>query len=153
MKKSALVLFLSTLFLFACTPKIEVKNIHDVCDFSIFHGLEPNMEIKDFFTVLGQPNEYLDGRDDEGTYHCPVYYFTDYKLKCNWDGDYHEMGTIEFIPYDNVNYTIDEFIKNPQQYGIDENATRFNIYSDGIWYFEVFLDNNRVKSIQYWLGD
>ena len=132
--------------------KIEVQDIQKECDFSIFHGLEPDMEEDAFFAVLGQPTEWYDGKDEDDR-HCPIYSFKDYKLKCYWDGEYPEIGVIEFIPYNNTNYTIDQFLSNPQKYGIDKNTKRFDIYSNGIWWFEVFLDNYRVEKIQYWLED
>ena len=153
--KRIIYIILLVLSIVSCSPsrqKIEVQDIQKECDFSIFHGLKPDMAEDDFFSVLGQPNEWYDGKDEDER-HCPIYYFQDYKLKGYWDGEYPEIGVIEFIPYNNINYTIDQFLSNPQKYGIDKNTKRFDIYSNGIWWFEVFLDNYRVKKIQYWLED
>lgn len=153
--KRIIYIILLVLSIVSCSPsrqKIEVQDIQKECDFSIFHGLKPDMAEDDFFSVLGQPNEWYDGKDEDER-HCPIYYFQDYKLKGYWDGEYPEIGVIEFIPYNNINYTIDQFLSNPQKYGIDKNTKRFDIYSNGIWWFEVFLDNYRVEKIQYWLED
>ena len=153
--KRIIYIILLVLSIVSCSPsrqKIEVQDIQKECDFSIFHGLKPDMAEDDFFSVLGQPNEWYDGKDEDER-HCPIYYFQDYKLKGYWDGEYPEIGVIEFIPYNNINYTIDQFPSNPQKYGIDKNTKRFDIYSNGIWWFEVFLDNYRVEKIQYWLED
>ena len=153
--KRIIYFILLVLSIVSCSPsrqKIEVQDIQKECDFSIFHGLKPDMAEDDFFSVLGQPNEWYDGKDEDER-HCPIYYFQDYKLKGYWDGEYPEIGVIEFIPYKNINYTIDQFLSNPQKYGIDKNTKRFDIYSNGIWWFEVFLDNYRVEKIQYWLED
>jgi len=153
--KRIIYFILLVLSIVSCSPsrqKIEVQDIQKECDFSIFHGLKPDMAEDDFFSVLGQPNEWYDGKDEDER-HCPIYYFQDYKLKGYWDGEYPEIGVIEFIPYNNINYTIDQFLSNPQKYGIDKNTKRFDIYSNGIWWFEVFLDNYRVEKIQYWLED
>ena len=153
--KKIIFIILVVLSIVSCSPsrqKIEVQDIQKECDFSIFHGLKPDMAEDDFFSVLGQPNEWYDGKDEDER-HCPIYYFQDYKLKGYWDGEYPEIGVIEFIPYNNINYTIDQFLSNPQKYGIDKNTKRFDIYSNGIWWFEVFLDNYRVEKIQYWLED
>ena len=148
--KRIIYIILLILSIVSCSPsrqKIEVQDIQKECDFSIFHGLKPDMAEDDFFSVLGQPNEWYDGKDEDER-HCPIYYFQDYKLKGYWDGEYPEIGVIEFIPYNNINYTIDQFLSNPQKYGIDKNTKRFDIYSNGIWWFEVFLDNYRVEKIQ-----
>ena len=153
--KRIIFIILVVLSIVSCSSskqKIEVEDIQKECDFSIFHGLKPDMKEDAFFSVLGQPNEWYDGKEDDDR-HCPIYYFKDYKLKGYWDGEYPEIGVIEFIPYNNINYTIDQFLSNPQKYGIDKNTKRFDIYSNGIWWFEVFLDNYRVKKIQYWLED
>lgn len=153
--KRIIYIILLVLSIVSCSPsrqKIEVQDIQKECDFSIFHGLKPDMAEDDFFSVLGQPNEWYNGKDEDER-HCPIYYFQDYKLKGYWDGEYPEIGVIEFIPYNNINYTIDQFLSNPQKYGIDKNTKRFDIYSNGIWWFEVFLDNYRVEKIQYWLED
>lgn len=153
--KRIIYIILLVLSIVSCSPsrqKIEVQDIQKECDFSIFHGLKPDMAEDDFFSVLGQPNKWYDGKDEDER-HCPIYYFQDYKLKGYWDGEYPEIGVIEFIPYNNINYTIDQFLSNPQKYGIDKNTKRFDIYSNGIWWFEVFLDNYRVEKIQYWLED
>ena len=153
--KRIIYIILLVLSIVSCSPsrqKIEVQDIQKECDFSIFHGLKPDMAEDDFFSVLGQPNEWYDGKDEDER-HCPIYYFQDYKLKGYWDGEYPEIGVIEFIPYNNINYTIDQFLSNPQKYGIDKNTKRFDIYSNGIWWFEVLLDNYRVEKIQYWLED
>ena len=153
--KRIIYIILLVLSIVSCSPsrqKIEVQDIQKECDFSIFHGLKPDMAEDDFFSVVGQPNEWYDGKDEDER-HCPIYYFQDYKLKGYWDGEYPEIGVIEFIPYNNINYTIDQFLSNPQKYGIDKNTKRFDIYSNGIWWFEVFLDNYRVEKIQYWLED
>ena len=153
--KRIIYIILLVLSIVSCSPsrqKIEVQDIQKECDFSIFHGLKPDMAEDDFFSVMGQPNEWYDGKDEDER-HCPIYYFQDYKLKGYWDGEYPEIGVIEFIPYNNINYTIDQFLSNPQKYGIDKNTKRFDIYSNGIWWFEVFLDNYRVEKIQYWLED
>ena len=151
--KRIIYIILLVLSIVSCSPsrqKIEVQDIQKECDFSIFHGLKPDMAEDDFFSVLGQPNEWYDGKDEDER-HCPIYYFQDYKLKGYWDGEYPEIGVIEFIPYNNINYTIDQFLSNPQKYGIDKNTKRFDIYSNGIWWFEVFLDNYRVEKIVNWL--
>ena len=136
----------------ACRQKIEVANIDQECDFSIFQGLKPDMEEEDFFSVLGEPDEWFNDKNEYDS-HCPIYYFDGYKLKGCWDGTYPEIGVIEFIPYNSNHYTIDQFLTNPEKYGIDSSTKCFDIYSNRIWYFEVFLDKKRVVRIQYWLED
>jgi hypothetical protein len=54
------------------------------------------------------------------------------------------------MPYNNTPYTLDKFLLNPQQYGIDANTKRLYIYSDDIWWFEVYMNNFKVERIQYW---
>ena len=149
-----LMSFIILLFFISCSSRerIEIEDLSRECDFSIFHGLKPDMETDDFFSVLGEPNDWYDGEDEDDR-HCPVYYFDNYKLKGYWDGEYPEIGVIEFIPYDNTHYTIDQFLSNPQKYGINQNTKRFDIYYNGIWWFEVFLENYRVERIQYWMED
>ena len=103
--KRIIYIILLVLSIVSCSPsrqKIEVQDIQKECDFSIFHGLKPDMAEDDFFSVLGQPNEWYDGKDEDER-HCPIYYFQDYKLKGYWDGEYPEIGVIEFIPYNNIN--------------------------------------------------
>lgn len=151
--KKILFFLITFIALASCTsrPKIEVANIYQECDFSIFQGLKPNMEKNDFFSVWGEPDEWLDGKDEDGEYHCPIYHFKGFKLKGCWDGSYPKIGVIEFIPYNSSHYTIDKFLSNPDKYGIDSSTKRFDIYSNGTWYFEVYLDNYKVEKIQYWL--
>ena len=108
------------------------------------------MEEDAFFSVLGQPNDWIDGRDDEGVVHSPVYYFKEYKLIGCWDGKYPEIGVIEFIPYNNITYTLDQFLSHPQKYGVNPSTKVLRICSNGVWWFEVYMDNYKVKKIQYW---
>lgn len=139
----------------SCSPskeRIEIGDITSECDMSIFHGLNPDMKKKDFFSVLGEPDYYYDGKSEDDS-HCPIYSFDGYILKCYWDGSYPEIGVIEFIPSQRGNYTIHEFISEPEKYGINVNTKRFDVYSNGIWWFEIFLDNYKVQRIQYWHED
>ena len=135
----------------SCKQRVDVQNVREECDLSIFHGLKPSMKEADFFAVLGAPNDWLDGKDKDGEKkHCPIYYFDDHKIMGCWDGEWPEIGVIEFIPYYNNSYTIDQFLSNPTKYGIDENTKRFDIYSNDIWWFEVYLNKYRVDKIQFW---
>ena len=77
-------------------------------------------------------------------------YFDNSKIKCYRDGEYPEIGMIEYFLYNNAHYTIDQFLKNLTRYGIDNKTTKFDIYYDETWHFTVILDNYNVKSIQYW---
>lgn len=151
MKRILLFLLLS-LSIVSCSSsrqKIEVHNIQKECDISIFHGLKPDMKEDAFFSVLGQPNEWYNGKDEDER-HCPIYYFSNYKLKGYWDGEYPEIGVVEFIPYNNAPYTLDMFLSNPHNYGIDASTKRLKICSEGIWWFEIYMNNFRVERIQYW---
>ena len=149
MNRLILLLAFSVVSCYPYRQKIEVHDIQKECDFSIFNGLEPDMEEDVFFSVLGQPNEWYYGKEEEGR-HCPIYYFKEYKLKGCWDGSYPKIGVIEFIPYNNIPYTLDQFLSDPQKYGIHTNTKRLKICSNGIWWFEVYLDNSRIERIQYW---
>lgn len=146
-------LILLVAFQLSCTKKIEVENVKEECDLSLFHGVRPDMKSKKFFSVMGEPNEWIDVDEDGEESHDAVYYFSDHKLVGCWDGEYPTIGVVEYVPYQNYPFRLDRFLKNPQQYDIDKNTEKFKIYSNGVWWFTVYQKNFKIKKIQFWNVD
>lgn len=132
---------------------VEVPNIDQTCNVSIFQGIKPDIKYSELCAIIGSPNEFMYTGEGDDKEKCPVYYLKDAKLVCHWSGDEDDrIGVIDWIPYQNKTFTLNQFFKaNPGEYGIDSETEKFRVCKDGIWYFSVYLENNKLTKVSYWL--
>lgn len=132
---------------------VEVHNIDKACNVSIFQGIKPDIKYSELCAIVGSPNEFIETGSGEDKEKCPVYYLKDAKLVCHCSGDEEDpIGVIDWIPYQNKTFTLNQFFKaNPSEYGFDSETERFRVYKDGIWYFSVYVENNKLIKVSYWL--
>lgn len=60
------------------------------------------------------------------------------------------MGLIEYTPYLNSNIRIDDFIESSYQYDIKSGTKKVAVFKDDTLYYLVYLDNLKIKKIEYW---
>lgn len=132
---------------------IEVSDINQVFNASMFKGVAADIEFDKLCDILGEPNEYLDKESGEDKEHSPIYYFPDGKIICHWGGARSEkIGCIDYIPYENKPMYIQDILNVPiSSYGITEKTKNVRIYEGDTLYFLIILENYRVKEIEYWL--
>lgn len=158
MKKVNIIFFLFTvLLLCSCNneKKIDIKadNVDQIFNASMYRGAKPGIKFDELCEFVGEPNEYLDKGSGDDEEHSPIYYFEEGKIICHWGGSRKEdIGLIDYIPFENKPMYIQEIFKVPiSNYNITEKTEKVRIYEGDILYYIVYLDNFRVKKINYWL--
>lgn len=120
-----------TILLVSCNrgKVVEVPNIDQTCNISIFQGIKPDIKYSELCAIVGSPNEFIETGSGEDKEKCPVYYLKDAKLVCHWSGDAEDpIGVIDWIPYQNKTFTLNQFFKaNPSEYGFDSETERFRV--------------------------
>ena len=146
-KKTLVFLFIITLSACNKGSKIVVDDIDTFCDYSFYRGIKPDMYYDDLVAVAGEPNEFIDMKNDDEIDHNPIYYFKDGKVMCYWSGNKRDkIGTIVYTPYANTHLRIDDFIKWPlKDYDITSKTKKVRIYEGDTLYFIIHLDNLEVK--------
>lgn len=153
--KNLFFLCLFTLMICACNKgtNIEVNDIKEVINDSMFRGVTPDIMFSQLCELVGEPNEYEDKGSGDEEEHNPIYYFDDGKIICHWSGSKKdEIGVIDFIPYQNKPIYIQDVLRVPlSQYDITEKTKKLRIYEDDELYFIIYLDKLKIKEIEYWL--
>lgn len=134
--------------------KIEVKDIDASCDTSCFRGIKPDISYDELVAIVGEPNEFIDiEHRDEDDDHNPIYYYKDGKVMSFWSGKKSEtIGVVEYTPFLNTHFRIDEFFKIPlEDYNITSETKTVSVFKEDTLFFLISIDNMEIKKIEYWL--
>lgn len=151
------LLILSALILSSCNNgkkiDIDAADIDQIFNASMYRGAVPDIKFAELCDIVGEPNEYLDEGSGDDEEHSPIYYFNNGKIICHWSGHKRDdIGMIDFIPFENKPMYIQDIMKVPiSRYNITEKTKKIRFYEGKMLYYIVYLDNFRVKKINYWL--
>ena len=154
------ILFLS---LSSCSDgniiRINVDDIANNCDTTIFHGIKIGMNYNELCATVGQPDDFLDDFavytyediDLEKIEHSPIYYFEDAKIICRLTGEESRIWDIVYVPYKSKHMRISNFLKHPLSYYNIEPNNKYHIcykvYKNDTLYFNILVFNNYIRDI------
>lgn len=152
----AIYLILPLLSLIGCNNsndvKIVVDDIEESFDISYFRGIMADMYYKDLVLKVGEPQEIIiENNTDEDDIYDLIYYLEEGKIRCYWTGRKKDkIGLVQYTPYRTTMMQVEDFIKDSYKYNITSETEIVAVFKEDILYYLIFLDNMRIRQIDYW---